>query len=77
MSIKPKTITAIAQEANRIAGRSTIAQTIAALRVIEERFRDDAVRWYALGVNPTPPLTNAANIAEAINLLETHAVNHD
>lgn len=77
MTIKPKTLTAIAEEANRIAGRSTIAQTIAALRVIEERFRDDALRLYAQGINPTPTLTSAANIAEAISLIETHAINQE
>jgi hypothetical protein len=77
MTIKPKTLASLAQEANRKATRSSIADTLFHLRGIEDGFRADAVRWYTLGLDPTGPLTKAANVREAINLIETHAIPQD
>ena len=66
-------------EADRSAGRAPIAMTLAALRQHEADLRDKAKRQAAWVMDDTVVrlLTIAAHVREAIDLIETHAINDE
>lgn len=66
-------------EADRSAGRAPIAMTLAALREHEADLRDKAKRQAAWVMDDTVVrlLTIAAHVREAIDLIETHAINDE
>lgn len=74
-----KTINALARKYNRQAARQEIKTTLHHLANLEATLRSDARVSLEVGLDARAGrmLEKAANIREAINLIETHAVPQD
>jgi hypothetical protein len=76
---KPKTLATLTSDANRSAGRQTITTTLRNLASLEATLRSEARTAYEVGLTDKSEriLRQAADLSEARDLIETHALPQD